>query len=332
MSPVRRQFWVCCFFIAFASQIFGVSAYNRALSLRESDPIEAEALLEKFIHIGAGDKLVRAARHDLFYLRLSNNRLVEAYAQAKTKTFARKYREALALRFNMRQKTVARLMALYAQACNEGEVGDSLPAYLSGQKAGAAVYEFSIRVLEKCKIDDGSSLLQDEIISQPARDLRELALKLLVARYAIGEVGAAQQIVDSIEATDTVFLQESKPLAAQLQLLRARIAIVDADLVRAQENCNEIGGAGTRPAKDACQFLVAVGWANTGNFERGYKLISALALTPNQIDNRLARIALGVASGKIAPEKLKRFVRRASYHFCAPILRQLATNVLAKFP
>ncbi len=306
------------------------SAYDRALALRETDPVEAEALLDRFIRSGPTDKRARAARHELFYLRLKNNRLVEAYPQARTKSFGKKYREAVTLRYNLRPKAVARLLGMLAEGCEEKNAGEGLQMFLNDQKAGAAVYEYAIRVLENCKVEDAANLLPSEKLNEPAGDERELALKLLVARYAISDNIRAGQIAEVVAAVDAPVLQKSRLLSAQLALIRARLAVAAGDLERAKEHCKTISGPGLKPVKDACRFLIAVGLANQSDFAEGYKLVAALEIPPAHIDHRLVRVCLGVAAGKISREKLEKFVRRASYRYSAPVLRELTDKVLSQ--
>ena len=301
--------------------------YSRALSLRESDPVEAEALLVQVLQQSAGDKRHRAARYDLFYLRLRHNRLAEAFRQGLTKPFNRKYVDAIATRFHLNEAVARRLIGRLAKTCEQKEIRDTTVVYFSRSKFGAAVYEFAIRVLQNCQVEDAESLLPTDMLAEKSANERELALKLLKIRYGIADAALAEQQLAQITLQDSDILQASPALNAQFILLQARIAMEAEDLPAAESRCKTINSKGARAMRSACQFLLAYHLGKNEKFTEGYRLIRDAEVSPVQIDNRLLRLTLAVGSGTLPVAKLRKFCRRASYPYSAKSLRQLAQQV-----
>ncbi len=332
MIEILRHFCICFFTLGFVANIGATTPYNRALALRETDPVEAEALLVQVLQQSAGDKRHRAARYDLFYLRLRHMRLAEAFRQGVSKPFSRRYVDAVATRFHLNEAVTRRLISRLAASCEKKEISEATEAYFFKAKFGAAVYEYAIRVLQSCQVTDAESLLPKDILVNAAETERELALKLLKVRYGIAEFALAEQQLAQLTLHDAELLQANPALNAQFVLLQARVDMEKADLPAAGARCKAILGKGTQSMRSACRFLLAYHLAKTGEYSEAYKLVRNEEISPVQIDNRLLRFALAVGSGALPPAKLHKFTRRASYRYTAQSLRELAQQVLAEMP
>jgi hypothetical protein len=321
-----------CFFFFCLLPVAGIaaaSAHAKALALRERDPIEAEALLARFVKETGSDKLRRAARYDLFYLRLSNNRLVEAFGQGLSDSFRRKYREAVSMRFNLTPKQASRLIGRLEKACGEKEISDSLGAFLSSGQYGAAVYEFAIRTMQNCQIESAAEILSPEIWAAKAASERRLALKLLKIRYSLDDAALATEQLANIATVDAELLAATPVLSAQHILLQARVALAQGDLSLADSHCKALVGRHAKSQREACRFLTAFHLAENEQFTEAYKLLQAVEIAPSQIDYRLMRLTLAVAVKRVGVSKLQKFTRRASYRYSAASVRALAEKVIA---
>jgi hypothetical protein len=249
-----RKFVILTFCVL-ATPIAAASLRSRAMALKESDPAEAEALLVRFIHETGSEKLRRAARYDLFYLRLSNNRLVEAFQQGQEKAFRRKYHEAVAMRYNLQPKATSRLVSRLASICAKKEISEEGREYFALARFGAAVYEFAIRVMQSCKIESAPSVLPEPTMGARAANERQLTLKLLKIRYGIEETALAGQQLAELATLDADLLAANATLQGQFDLLQARLAMEQGDLGTAGARCKALPGKNHQIAADGLPFL-----------------------------------------------------------------------------
>ncbi|AFM14530.1 hypothetical protein Turpa_3896 [Turneriella parva DSM 21527] len=310
-----------------ATPLAAASLHSRALALKESDPVEAEALLVRFIQATGSDKLRRAAGYDLFYLRLAQNRLVEAFQQGQSKAFQRKYREAVAMRFNLQPRVTSGLLNRLAAICAQKEISEASHGYFAQVKFGAAAFEFAVRVMQSCKVENAESVLPELAQGAKAANERQLTLKLLKIRYGIEETALAGQQLAELATLDADLLAANSTLEGQFYLLQARLAMEQGDLETAEARCKALPGKTSKSLRAACNFLLAYHLALNERFAEGYRLIQHAEIPKANIDNRLLRLTLAVGAGQAPPKKLRKFQKRASYRYSATSLKDLAERV-----
>jgi hypothetical protein len=310
----------------------GNADYRRAKALAQSDPLEAEALYERFMRETPNGKIRRAANYDLFYLRLRNARLVEAFAQSANKEFGRKFSTAVADAYGISEAQASGLVRRLRLVCAEEEDVSRLGDYLRQGKMPAPVWDFALRVMLRCGVKSRSQIFAPDLFELERPTRLQTALRLIAVRE--------QLFVDPERASELFAITRTaaqeqhaadEQLHMQLALLEARIAAAQEDYDSAIALCNALATEEeAKPVKSACDLLVAHALLKQGDAANAWKRIRRVPVNPTELDTRLLRLTVAVAAGVEKPEALVRFGKRASYAYCARSLRELAGSVLAQ--
>ena len=306
--------------------------YRRAQALVKSDPLEAEALYERFIRETPHDKMRRAAGFDLFFLRLRNGRFVEALVQSGQKQFTRKYHTALSDAYGITNAQAASLARHLRAACAKEEQPDTIGSFLRAQHVPASVWDFALRVLLRCGIKGRSQVFAADLFEGGKVTRLQVALRLIAVREQLYvEGGKATELLAATRAVAEEHFADDELLKLQFILLEARIAAVREEYDAVIERCTDLPpGKHATQANAACDLLVTHALLQKGEAAQAWKRIRKVQVDPLDLDKRLLRLVAAVAAGVVEPEKLAHFSRRASYGYCASSLRQLAGSVIAE--
>ena len=326
------------FFVLLAHCTLTVSAeaktpdYHRAQAIAKADPLEAEALYERFIRDTPHSKLRRAANYDLFYLRLRNGRHAEAFAQAGSKELGRKYSISLADSYGITGQQAANLVRRLQGVCSQEEEVTRIGKLLRSEKMPAPVWDFTLRVMLRCKAHGRSHVFVPDLfeLEKPTRLQTQLRLIAIREQLYVDADKAGQLLAITRAATEDQYTDDEQ-LRMQLLVLEARIAAAKEDYDRVIARCGELASAtGAKQAKAACDLLVAHAFLKNGDPAQAWKRIRNATVNPAELDSRLLRLTVAVAAGLEAPDKLVVFRQRASYGYCARSLRELADSVLSE--
>jgi len=308
------------------------SDYLRAQAIAKSDPLEAEALYERFMQETPHGKWRRAANYDLFYLRLRNGRFVEALAQAASKDLSKFYGTALADAYGITSKQASVLVRRLQAVCSHEEEPALLGSLLRNEKMAAPVWDFALRALLHCKAHGRSQIFASDLFEIEQATRLQTQLRLIAVREQL--YADADKALALFKITRTA-LEEQHPddeqLRTQMLVLEARIASARADHDQVIHLCKELAqGKTAKPAMIACDLLVVHALLKKGDPEQAWRRISHVQVSPLDLDTRLLRLTVAVAAGLEKPEKLVKFSHRVSYKYCARSLRELAEAVLAE--
>lgn len=322
-------FFSVCLLLVPAVQAKG-SAYFRATELTQEDPLEADALFVSVIRNSGEAKIRRAAIHQLFYLRLRSGRTAEAFSLISSESMRKKYASELAAQLKISEKNAERLVQRLRSACGKGRDLQKFADFLEENRSGVSTYDFSFRVLKKCRPADAAEILPVPD-SEANMDRRTLALALIAIREGknaeSGSESAQSLIVLKSRAADIT--AKDAALKGQLLVIEARQAVKNSDFALVAENCGQVAAEeALKRYRGQCRFLTAFALIKDGKPAEAYARLAVQKIPPQQIDNRLLRLIAGVSAGKIPRERLRKFMQRASYPECAPVLRELAENTL----
>ncbi len=306
--------------------------YQRAQQLIEDDPLEADALLADTIKSTGNAKIRRAARYDLFYLRLRLGRFSEAYALATGKGMRSKLMKTAAAQFRTTESKLSRVMTAPDQECGaEGDAG-RVGQVLAQNKANAALYDFALQRLEACKAKETLSIfpvLTQE--NQQITETRQLNIYALKVRTLIsaGEFEVAKEGLTLIREAAQDLLAKNAALEWPLLLAESRIAAMQGNAEDVGALCKKLGTAEeAAAARSACLYLKGFALLKTGRYAEASGVLRALKPEPREIDNRLLKLAAVVAAGQAPSARLRKYSRRASYRYQAKVLRDLAAEIL----
>lgn len=278
------------------------------------------------------DRLRRAADYDLFFLRLRQGRLAEAFSQTGKKSFAKKYAAALAESYGLSPQSAAQLTRYLKKACSRAAPVSRVGDFLREESLGAPVYDFSLRVLQRCNAPEPDGLFAPDLFSGERATRLKTALRLIAIREQIyvdvqhaGELFAVTR-----EAAEAQYAAD-KDLGAQLLVLGARIAVAKRDHAGALALCDRLlSGRSALPAAEACALIAAYALLEQGDIPAARSRIRRVRVRPQNLDARLLRLTVAVAAGDFEPAKLRSFAGRASYPYCARSLREQSESILVQ--
>lgn len=311
--------------------LFAASPYQRALQLAESDPLEAEALLEQ-VRQGAGNaKLRRAAAIQLFYLRLGNGRLVEAYPLLRGKSQHKKFIGALSTQLHTSASSTVRLLHAVKVECKAAGDAAAVGSILDEQAYPATAYDFSLRLLRKCGAKNLAKIFPPEILGAEIADIRSAQIILVYVREVKGEDAArvAHELIERLKNFALHSAGAQNDLLQQAALAEARLAARNeehADVVRLCDGIRDVGES--RNILTACAYLSGFAYAHLGQTKKAHAILSAQKANATDVDHRLLKLTVAVAAGNAPKKSLKAYMRRASYPYCAAILRKFASEVV----
>lgn len=326
--------WACSILLysAVVNTFFAESVrdYRRAQSLVSSDPLEAEALYERFLAHAKDLKRRRAANYELFFLRLRNARLIEAFTQAGNQSFGKKYHQAVANQFSIQRQQASILVQNLRAACKNKKGAGRVGEYLRRHNLPVPLWDFSLRVLKRCAVENRSSIFSDDLfeISNAARSV--ILLRLIAIREQLyTDAEKAEQLL-LFTRQDAEGYADDTALAAQFAVLEARIADEREDYEKALRICDSLDHDEVpAQAVASCNLFAAHALLRLGHAERAFRRIAKVSLAQQNLDGRLLRLVIAVEAGKVDRRKLEQFTQRASYRYCARRLRDLAAATLA---
>lgn len=330
-----RRFFLLLVLSTIGKNSIVASPYQRALDLAASDPLEAEALLERVLHGADNTKLRRAAAIQLFYLRLANGRLVEAYPLLRDKSQLKKFIYALSAQLHIDESATARLMHAVKAECKADGDAAVIGALLEKQTYPAMAYDFGLRLLRKCGVKNLAEIfppeiLDAEIADAEIADVRNAQIVLVYVREVKGEDAArvAHALIEKL----TNFAQHSdsapNTLSQQAALAEARLAARNEEHADVMRLCASLRAAKTdRNISTACAYLLGFAYAHLGQMKKAHAILSAQMADAIDIDHRLLKLTVAVAVGAQPKKNLRGYMRRASYHYCAAILRRFASEI-----
>lgn len=307
--------------------------YQRAQSLIEDDPLEADALLADAIRATGNAKIRRAARYDLFYLRLRLGRFSEAYPLATGKGMRKRLIKSAAAQFRTNEAKLSRVIAATDEECSaDGDAG-RVGQILAQSKGNAALYDFALQRLEACKMKETRPIFpvlakENQLISET----RLLNIYALKARSLIsaGDYETAQQGIALIREAAADLLSKNAALEWPLLLAEARSAALQANADAVAGLCKKLGSdEDAAAARKACLYLKGFALLKGRKYAEAAKVLNALKAEPREIDNRLLKLAAAVAARQVPVAKLHKYTRRASYRYQARVLRDLAAEITA---
>lgn len=306
-------------------------AYDRAKDLLEDDPLESDALLADTIRNTGNAKIRRAAKYDLFYLRLRLGRFSEAYPLATGKGMRSRLIKTAAAQFRTTEGKLSRVIAAVDGECSADGDASRVGEILAQTKSSAAVYDFALQRLDACKMKETARIFP--LLSQEAEQISEarlLHIYVLKARSLIsaGEYETAQEGLSQIREAAADLIGQNAALELPLLLAEARSAALQekADVVSAL--CKNIAAReGAVAARRACLYLKGFTLLKIKKYPEAAKILNALKAEPREIDNRLLKLTAAVAARQIPAAKLRKYGRRASYRYQAKVLRDLAAEI-----
>lgn len=306
------------------------SPYFRATALLDEDPLEADAIFSSLIGSTNDAKIRRAATHQLFYLRLKSGRSAEAYSLVVTKAMHDKYISAISAELKIPEAQADRLVARLKTACGKNYDLQKISVYLEEKRMAVPVYDFSYRVLAKCRPSDAKVILP-AAETWDDYDKRTFALGLFAIREAIASGNAANQKerLAELESRGAALVEKNANLRGQLLIIKSRMAIKNSEFDAVREICRQVyADEGLRKFRNQCRYLNAFVLVKEGKGAEAHALLTNQKVQPIQVDNRLLKLIAGVSAGKVPGKKLETFMQRSSYQQCAPMLRELAAEVL----
>lgn len=310
----------------------GNNSYYRGLGLVEEDPLEADALLSAALKTTTNDRIRRAARYDLFYLRLRLGRFVEAYPLASTKSMRRKFVAAAAPQLRIPEARFERLLSALDRECAAREDGDAgrVGEWFAKTKNPAALYDFAYRRLEACKVAEPEGIFP--AMPEKVDDMRIVQIRLVAERLTAAnrEYSENKQALAALREASSSLSETSSQLAVQLDLAEARLAALAGQMAETDTTCARLRSTeGGAFARRACAYLRGYAALKSTEYARADKILSVLKVEPREIDNRLLKVMAAVAAGRTGREKLRRFMKRASFRYNAAPLRNLAEEISA---
>lgn len=309
------------------------SAYQRAQELLEDDPLEADALLADTIRNTGNAKIHRAARYDLFYLRLRLGRFSEAYPLATGKGMRSKLIKAAAAQFRTTEGKLSRVIAAVDAECSPEGDADRVGQILAQTKSNAAVYDFALQRLETCKLKETLGIFP--VLSKETQQVSEARLLHIYAFKArslisAGEYATAQEGLAHIREAAADLLGQNAVLELPLLLAEARNAALQGHADEVTAICKKISASeDALAARKACLYLKGFTFLKAQKYPEAVRILNALKVEPREIDNRLLKLTAAVASRQVPATKLRKYGRRASYRYQAKVLRDLAAEILA---
>lgn len=326
--------WAChiLLYSALVNVLFAESVrdYRRAQSLVSSDPLEAEALYERFLANAKDIKRRRAANYELFFLRLKHARLIEAFTQADNKSLGKKYYQAVADQFTIQRHQASVLVHNLRAACKGKKSAAHVGEYLRRHNLPAPLWDFSLRVLKRCTVENRSTIFSDDLFETPNAARSVVLLRLMAIREQLyTDAEKAEQLL-LFTRQDAERYADDTALAAQFAVLEARIADEREDYEKALRICDSLDHEEVpAQAVTSCNLFAAHALLRLGHAERAFRRIAKVSLARQNLDGRLLRLVIGVEAGKVERRRLKQFTQRASYRYCARRLRDLAAATLA---
>ena len=192
-------------------------------------------------------------------------------------------------------------------------------------------YNFSLAVLERCKVEDPVALIPDLPEDSEKVTARALQLALLEIREAISRDNfeRAEELMGDIRSEGKAVLEKEAALVLQLDFTEARLFSKKEDFTAVKDRCAAIEKKKPpRWLRNACRFLAAFAFLKEEKYSEAYAKVANLKVTATEIDNRLLRLTAAVAADEEEAEKLAKFMKRRSYKECAPVLRKLAAEIL----
>lgn len=297
----------------------------------EDDPLEADALLSDTIRNSGNAKIRRAAKYDLFYLRLRLGRFSEAYPLATGKGMRSRLIKTAAAQFRSTEGKISRVIAAIDAACGpEGETG-RVGEILAESRSTAAVYDFALQRLEACKAKDRLGIFP--VLSREKQQISEarlLNIYVLKARSLIsaGEYETAHEGLAQIREAAADLIAQNAALELPLLLAEARNAALQVHGDEVTAICKNISAReDALSARKACLYLKGYTAIKMQKYPEAAKILNALKAEPREIDNRLLKLTAAVASHQIPATKLRKYTRRASYRYQAKVLRDLAAEI-----
>lgn len=308
-------------------------AYQRAQQLIEDDPLEADALLADTIKGTGNAKIRRAARYDLFYLRLRLGHFSEAYPLATGKGMRSRFVKTAAAQFRTTESKLSRVITATDEECSSDGDAARVGQVLGQNKGNAALYDFALQRLEACKTKDALAIFpvlakENQQISEP-RLLNVYALK---ARSLIsaGNYETAQAGIALIREAAADLLAKNAALEWPLFLAEARNAALQGNADEVGALCKKFGtDEDAAAARRACLYLRGFALLKGKKYAEAAKVLNALSADMREIDNRLLKLTAAVAAKQVPPAKLRKYGMRASYRNQAKVLRDLAAEILA---
>lgn len=307
------------------------SLYQRAADLADEDPREAEALYVRFLAETGNDKLKRAAAHELFTLRLKQGRMGEAFFQAKSAAFTRRFLSALEEHLRLDTSPARRLVTALREECSDEGDAENLSKLLAREKYPVAAYSFAVMILGRCNNDAADSVIPDFPEEKEKIDGRAVNLALLEIREAIGrdDFETASSLLGEVRKNAAALIEKEPGYGLQLDYAEARLDSKQENYAGVFARCASIDKKKPpRWVRNACRSLTAYCLLKQGKAAEAYARIASLKIASQDIDNRLLRLTAAVAADEAPAEKLRKFTRRRSYKECAPLLRKLAEEIL----
>lgn|GEM_PF-6052008 len=307
------------------------SSYERAKELMEDDPLEADAQLSDTIKKTGNAKIRRAAKYDLFYLRLRLGRFSEAYPLATGKGMRSRLVKTAAAQFRTTEGKLSRVIAAIDAECRPDGEAEHIAEILTQTKSSAAVYDFALQRLEACKFKERLAIFP--VLSkekQQISDARLLHIYVLKARSLIsaGEYETAQEGLLQIREAAADLIAQNGAFELPLFLAEARNAALQARADEVTAICKNISAREDAfSARKACLYLKGYALLKLQKYPEAAKILNALKAEPREIDNRLLKLTAAVASHQIPAAKLRKYTRRASYRYQARVLRELAAEI-----
>jgi hypothetical protein len=303
------------------------TAYQKGKELMDEDPAEAEAWLSIAFKDVANSKIRRAARYDLFYLRLRHGRTAEALPLASTKTMHRRLRIAVADGLGISGRSAGQIIAYLSSACQTKKVSEKLRVYLESDVRSIREIDFAVRTGRACGVRDFAAMIPVGKLAEGGR--RQINRELYRLREAIYEpdLDATIAALSKLREASSDAIEGEKSLQLQLLLLEARIAARQEDFTVLTERCAEIRKLQAKGSSArSCIFLETYGHMHRGQAQQAWKLIGKVRLGAYETDNRLLVLVTAVAAKKRPRNELLRWLRRKSASDLAPMLRELAKS------
>ncbi|MBV6494881.1 MAG: hypothetical protein LDLANPLL_02918 [Turneriella sp.] len=328
--------YILCAFIAtivfFSVKIEAkASLYSRAQKLSSIDPREAEALYSKFITKTTDSKLKRAAKHELFTLRLNEGRLAEAFFQLQNKSFHKRFLSAMEENFRIPSLRANSLTKLLQMECSPDANIQKIKNYLQKIKANVAIYQFVLTVLFNCGAKDNLEVLPDlEYIAKDLDDYKfYLGLFTLQELLGKGDLEHAKEYLYFLSNTALPQLNNPHKLMQQIVVAEARVELKAGNWEKVEQVCLKLQDIPQKSAaRKACTYLRAFASIKQEDYISAHRSLIKIKIHPHEIDNRLLKLIAAFGAGKLEEEKLRKFMRRVSYPECAKILRRAANEVL----
>lgn len=306
--------------------------YYRALGLVEEDPLEADALLADTLKNTQSAKVRRAAKYDLFYLRLRLGRFSEAYPLATGKGLRGKFLKAAAAQFHTDEAKLSKVISVIDTEC--GPTGDAarVGQILAKARSPAAVFDFALQRLEACRVPDTLNLFpvlakeEQQISDNRIYNIYILKLRTLISA---GEYEIVPEAISRIREAAADLLARNAALELPLSLVEARYEAMAGTAEAVATICKNLSAReNAAHAVRACLYLKGYSLLKEKKYAEAAKTLNALKAEPREINNRLLKLTAAAASHQVSVTKLKKYIRRSSYRYQAKVLRELSAQVL----